>query len=62
MSKLGWTIEEDKFEQDTIIGNVEFTNIIATLDPNAPRRMVIACMYISSQRARKIKKVQAKNS
>ena len=46
MSKLGWTIEEDKFEQDTIIGNVEFTNIIATLDPNAPRRMVIACMYI----------------
>ena len=47
MSNLGWTIEEDKFEQDTIIGNVEFTNIIATLDPNAPRRMVIACMYIS---------------
>ena len=47
MSNLGWTIEEDKFEQDTVIGNVEFTNIIATLDPNAPRRMVIACMYIS---------------
>ena len=48
MSNLGWTIEEDKFEQNTIIGNVEFTNIIATLDPNAPRRMVIACMYIES--------------
>jgi len=47
MSNLGWTIEEDKFEQDTIIGNVEFTNIIATLDPNAPRRMVIACHYDS---------------
>ena len=45
MSNLGWTIEEDKFAQDTIIGNVEFTNVIATLDPNAPRRMVIACMY-----------------
>ena len=45
MSNLGWTIEEDKFEQDTVIGNVEFTNVIATLDPNAPRRMVIACMY-----------------
>ena len=48
MSNLGWTIEEDKFEQDTVIGNVEFTNVIATLDPNAPRRMVIACMYIES--------------
>ena len=46
MSNLGWTIEEDKFEQDTVIGNVEFTNVIATLDPNAPRRMVIACKYI----------------
>ena len=49
MSNLGWTIEEDKFEQDTVIGNVEFSNVIATLDPNAPRRMVIACMYIFNQ-------------
>ena len=45
MNSLGWTIEEDKFSQNTVIGNVQFTNIVATLNPNAPRRMVIACHY-----------------
>ena len=29
------------------MGSVPFTNIIATLDPNAPRRMVLACHYDS---------------
>ena len=33
MSSLGWTVEEDPFEQDTVIGKVKFTNIIATLNP-----------------------------
>ena len=47
MSNLGWTVEEDEFEQDTVIGNVKFTNVVATLDPKAPRRMVIACHYDS---------------
>ena len=47
MSSLGWTIEEDSFQQNTVVGRVRFTNIIATLDPNAPRRMVIACHYDS---------------
>ena len=47
MSSLGWSIEEDSFEQNTVVGRVRFTNIIATLDPNAPRRMVIACHYDS---------------
>ena len=47
MRSLGWTVEEDQFRQNTVIGNVEFTNVIATLDPNAPRRMVLACHYDS---------------
>ena len=33
MSNLGWTVQEDPFEQDTVIGKVKFTNIIATLNP-----------------------------
>ena len=49
MSSLGWNIEEDSFEQNTVIGRVRFTNIIATLDPTAPRRMVIACHYDSKR-------------
>jgi len=47
MSDLGWTIEEDAFEEDTVIGKVKFTNIIATLNPNAPRRLVLVCHYDS---------------
>ena len=37
MTSLGWAVEEDQFNQNTVIGNVQFTNVIATLDPNAPR-------------------------
>ena len=33
MSSLGWNVELDPFEQDTVIGKVKFTNIIATLNP-----------------------------
>ena len=47
MSSLGWSVEEDAFEEDTVSGRVKFTNIIATLDPQAPRRMVLACHYDS---------------
>jgi len=47
MSDLGWTVEEDAFEEDTVIGKVKFTNIIATLNPNAPRRLVLVCHYDS---------------
>ena len=47
MSGLGWSIEEDNFEQNTVVGKVPFSNIVATLDPNAPRRMVLACHYDS---------------
>ena len=33
MSSLGWSVQEDPFEEDTVIGKVKFTNIIATLNP-----------------------------
>ncbi|CAF4662501.1 unnamed protein product, partial [Rotaria sp. Silwood2] len=46
MSKLQstnmWNIELDTFDEMTPDGNVEFTNIVATLDPTASRRLVLA--------------------
>jgi len=47
MSQLGWNVEEHGFNDNTPHGNKRFTNIIATLNPDAPRRMVIACHYDS---------------
>lgn len=47
MRGLGWNVEVDSFEQNTVVGKVRFNNIIATLDPNAPRRLVLACHYDS---------------
>ncbi|XP_050724699.1 glutaminyl-peptide cyclotransferase-like [Eriocheir sinensis] len=47
MRELGWTVEEDSFDDDTPIGRRTFTNVVATLDPKAPRRLVLACHYDS---------------
>lgn len=47
MKKLGWSVEEHSFTDRTPLGNKEFKNVIATLNPQAPRRMVIACHYDS---------------
>ncbi|KAK7083103.1 hypothetical protein SK128_001511 [Halocaridina rubra] len=47
MQALGWTIEEDAFDNNTPIGRKTFTNVIATLDPNATRRLILACHYDS---------------
>lgn len=47
MQSLGWTIETDKFQDRTPLGQKTFENIIATLDPNADRRLVLACHYDS---------------
>jgi glutaminyl-peptide cyclotransferase len=45
---LQWTVDEAQFQDRTPIANdVTFTNIIATLDPLAPRRLVLACHYDS---------------
>ena len=48
MQRLGWEVEVDSFtEPNTVVGQVDFHNIVATLDPNAPRRLVLACHYDS---------------
>lgn len=47
MQKLGWNVETPNFRAKTPHGEKTFTNVIATLDPGAPRRMVIACHYDS---------------
>uniref|UniRef100_A0A8C5QN65 Glutaminyl-peptide cyclotransferase n=1 Tax=Leptobrachium leishanense TaxID=445787 RepID=A0A8C5QN65_9ANUR len=39
----GWTVELDLFDAFTPRGILSFGNVIATLDPDAPRRMVLAC-------------------
>ncbi|KAJ8393015.1 hypothetical protein AAFF_G00069190 [Aldrovandia affinis] len=43
----GWDLEEDRFQSHTPYGPMTFTNIIATLNPSAKRRLVLACHYDS---------------
>lgn len=43
----GWEVTEDKFMSETPYGQLPFTNIIATLNPSAKRRLVLACHYDS---------------
>lgn len=45
MENLGWSTELDSFTDATPDGPIDFHNVIATLDPDAPRRLVIACHY-----------------
>lgn len=47
LRKLNWHIEEDSFVATTPFGPKNFTNIIATKDPDAPRRVVLAAHYDS---------------
>ena len=47
LRKLNWHIEEDSFVATTPLGPKRFTNIIATKDPDAPRRVVLAAHYDS---------------
>jgi len=47
LTNLGWDVLEHKFVDKTPHGDKDFTNIIATLNPDAPRRMVVACHYDS---------------
>lgn len=44
---LSWSVEEDSFTDKTPYGNKEFVNVIATLNPKATRRLVLACHYDS---------------
>lgn len=43
----GWAVDLDAFHSPTPRGKVSFTNIVATLDPSAPRRLLLACHYDS---------------
>ncbi|XP_044023934.1 glutaminyl-peptide cyclotransferase [Siniperca chuatsi] len=42
-----WEVTEDKFVSQTPYGLLPFTNLIATLNPSAKRRLVLACHYDS---------------
>lgn len=45
MATVGWTVEEDSFQDNTPYGRLPFSNVIATLDPTKSRRVVFACHY-----------------
>ncbi|VEN47933.1 unnamed protein product [Callosobruchus maculatus] len=55
LQNLGWNIEIDEFENNTpIFGRLKFRNIIATLNPNADRYLVLACHYDSKYFEREV--------
>lgn len=45
--KAGWEVTEDAFYAHTPYGQLPFTNIIATLNPEAKRQLVLACHFDS---------------
>lgn len=48
MQDLKWTVELDEFQDETPnFGVLTFSNIIATLNPNAERFIILACHYDS---------------
>lgn len=47
LESMGWHIEEDAFSANTPHGSRPFRNIIATLNPNACKRLVLSCHYDS---------------
>ena len=47
LKKLNWHIDEDSFNDTTPYGVKSFTNIIATKDPNASRRVILSAHYDS---------------
>ncbi|KAI0647401.1 hypothetical protein C8Q79DRAFT_959252 [Trametes meyenii] len=47
LRKLNWHVEEDTFNDTTPYGVKRFTNVIATKDPTAPRRVIVAAHFDS---------------
>lgn len=45
--RLGWHFEMDKFQRQTVLGPMEFTNLVATADPSASNRIILAAHYDS---------------
>lgn len=44
---LNWTVTLDEFDAPTPYGTKRFTNVVATLNPNAKRRLMLAAHYDS---------------
>ncbi|PVG02832.1 hypothetical protein CPB86DRAFT_725229 [Serendipita vermifera] len=47
LRNLDWHIEEDEFDDNTPYGRKRFVNVIATKDPDAPRRIILAAHFDS---------------
>ena len=48
LTRLGWKVEIDSFRDKTPnFGTLTFHNVVATLNPNAERFLVLACHYDS---------------
>lgn len=47
MRSLGWSVEIDEFYDNTPIGSLKFSNVIAKLNPQATRYLTLACHYDS---------------
>ena len=45
MEEYDWNVEDISHTQNTPAGRITFHNVVATLDPGAPRRLVLACHY-----------------
>ncbi|KAM6225334.1 glutaminyl-peptide cyclotransferase-like protein [Rhynchocyon petersi] len=43
----GWHVELDPFTASTPLGQLDFGNVVATLDPGAARHLTLACHYDS---------------
>ena len=46
-TQLGWKVEQDAFTDRTPFGQVQFNNIIVTLDPGAQKKLVLAAHFDS---------------
>lgn len=47
LRSLNWDVEEDTFMSDTPYGQKRFTNVIATKNPRAPTKLVLAAHFDS---------------
>lgn len=47
LKNLGWNVELDSFGDNTPLGARNFSNVIATHNPDACYRLVLACHYDS---------------
>ncbi|KAF9265703.1 hypothetical protein L218DRAFT_898697 [Marasmius fiardii PR-910] len=47
LKALNWHIEEDEFTDNTPIGRKRFTNVIATKDPKATKRVILSAHFDS---------------